>query len=136
MRHLPWNLRVADYLHGPGCRQQVAPVAGTTLPVYELVCAFLTPPIVLGTFVLIVAGLRRGVGLLRGLRPLAPFHALVVLYFLSRTRENAVKAIGDPGMNASLVALADKLEQRLDSIETLLDREVPGWRKPQERRNV
>ena len=60
----------------------------------------------------------------------------MVLSFLSRTRENTMKAAGDPAMNASLASLADRLEQRLDSIETLLDHEVPGWRKPQDRRNV
>ena len=60
----------------------------------------------------------------------------MVLYFLSRNRETAVKNAGDPTLNASLMNVADRLEQRLDSIETLLDHEVPGWRKPLERRNV
>jgi hypothetical protein len=53
------------------------------LPVYEIVCAFLTPPIVLAAFVGILLALRRAGRFVRGLRPLAPFHALVVLYFLS-----------------------------------------------------
>lgn len=60
----------------------------------------------------------------------------MILYFISRTRESRAKAVGDPAVNADLSNIADRLEQRLDSIETLLDHEVPGWRKPQERRNV
>jgi len=60
----------------------------------------------------------------------------MVLSFLSKNRANAAKAAGDPAMNASLSGLADKLDKRLDAIESLLDHEVPGWRKAQDRRNV
>jgi phage shock protein B len=60
----------------------------------------------------------------------------MVLHFLSRTRESRAKSAGDPVMNIELSSIADRLERRLDSIEDLLDHEVPGWRKPQERRNV
>lgn len=60
----------------------------------------------------------------------------MVLSFLSRNRANAAKAAGDPAMNASLISLADKIEKRLDAMENLLDHEVPGWRKSQDRRNV
>ena len=60
----------------------------------------------------------------------------MVLSFLSKNRANAAKAAGDPAMNASLSGLADKLEKRLDAIESLLDHEVPGWRKAQDRRNA
>ena len=52
----------------------------------------------------------------------------MLLHFLSRNRAAAVKAAGDPEMNASLSGLAERLERRLDAIETLLDHEVPGWR--------
>jgi phage shock protein B len=60
----------------------------------------------------------------------------IVLNFLSKRRDSAVKAAGDPGMNASLSALADKLEHRLDAIETILDHEVPGWRRDVNRRSA
>ena len=60
----------------------------------------------------------------------------MVLSFLSKNRANAAKAAGDPAMNASLISLADKIEKRLDAMENLLDHEVPGWRKSQDRRNV
>ncbi|HUR40097.1 MAG TPA: envelope stress response membrane protein PspB [Verrucomicrobiae bacterium] len=59
----------------------------------------------------------------------------MVLHFLSKHRANAVKAAGDPQMNASLITLADKIEKRLDAMESLLDHEVPGWRKSPDRRN-
>lgn len=60
----------------------------------------------------------------------------IILSFLSRRRESAVQAVGDPALNATLMGVAEKLEQRLDAIESLLDSETPGWRKPQDRRNV
>lgn len=59
----------------------------------------------------------------------------MVLSFLSRHRANAAKAAGDPAMNARLVEIAERLERRLDAIESLLDHEVPGWKKTQQRRN-
>ena len=60
----------------------------------------------------------------------------MVLSFLSRHRANAAKAAGDPGMNDRLVDIADRIERRLDAIESLLDHEVPGWKKSQDRRNA
>ena len=59
----------------------------------------------------------------------------MVLSFLSRNRANAAKAAGDPAMNARLVDVAERLERRLEAIESLLDHEVPGWKKAQQRRN-
>jgi phage shock protein B len=55
----------------------------------------------------------------------------MILNFLSRKRDAAVQAAGDPALNASLTGIADRLEKRLDAIEGLLDHEVPGWRQPQ-----
>lgn len=60
----------------------------------------------------------------------------MVLHYLTRNREIAAKAAGDPVMNARLVDIAERLERRLDAIESLLDHEVPGWKKAQERRNA
>ena len=60
----------------------------------------------------------------------------MILSFLSRNRANAAKAAGDPVMNARLVDVAERLERRLDAIESLLDHEVPGWKKAQQRRNA
>jgi phage shock protein B len=52
----------------------------------------------------------------------------IVLNFLSRKRDAAVQAAGDPALNATLTGVADRMEKRLDAIESLLDSEVPGWR--------
>lgn len=60
----------------------------------------------------------------------------MVLSFLSRHRANAAKAAGDPGMNARLVDIAERLERRIDAIESLLDHEVPGWKRTQDRRHA
>jgi phage shock protein B len=60
----------------------------------------------------------------------------MVLHYLARNRQSAAKAAGDPAMNARLVEIAERLERRLDAIESLLDHEMPGWKKSQERRNA
>lgn len=60
----------------------------------------------------------------------------MVLHYLTRNKEIAAKAAGDPTMNARMVDIAERLERRLDAIESLLDHEVPGWKKSQERRNA
>lgn len=59
----------------------------------------------------------------------------IILNFLSRKKDAAVQAGGDPKMNASLSNIADRLERRLDAIETILDHEVPGWRRDVMRRS-
>jgi phage shock protein B len=60
----------------------------------------------------------------------------LLLHYLTRKREAAAKAAGDPAMNARMVDIAERLERRLDAIESLLDHEVPGWKKSQERRQL
>jgi phage shock protein B len=59
----------------------------------------------------------------------------MVLHYLSRNKEIAARAAGDPTMNARLVDIAERLERRIDAIESLLEHEVPGWKKAQERRH-
>jgi phage shock protein B len=60
----------------------------------------------------------------------------MVLHFLSRRSQAAARAGGDPAMNASLTGIADRLEKRLDAIETILDHEIPGWRRDVNRRSA
>ena len=60
----------------------------------------------------------------------------MVLHYLTRNKEIAAKAAGDPTMNARLIDVAERLERRIDAIESLLDHEMPGWKRSQERRNV
>ena len=54
----------------------------------------------------------------------------IILNFLARRREASTKEAGDPALNATLNGVAGKLEKRLDAMETLLEHEVPGWRRP------
>lgn len=60
----------------------------------------------------------------------------MVLHYLTKNKEIAAKAAGDPAMNSRLVDIAERLERRIDAIETLLEHEMPGWKKAQERRNA
>ena len=60
----------------------------------------------------------------------------MVLHYLTKNKDIAAKAAGDPGMNAKLVDIADRLERRIEAIESLLEHEIPGWKKAQERRNA
>ena len=60
----------------------------------------------------------------------------MVLHYLTKNKDIKAKAAGDPATNARLVDIAERLERRLDAIESLLDHEVPGWKKSQERRNA
>jgi phage shock protein B len=59
----------------------------------------------------------------------------MVLHYLTKNKEIAAKAAGDPAMNSRLVDVAERLERRIDAIESLLEHEMPGWKKSQERRN-
>jgi phage shock protein B len=60
----------------------------------------------------------------------------MILHYLSKNKETAAKAAGDPAMNQKLVDIAERLERRIEAIESLLEHEMPGWKKSQERRNV
>jgi phage shock protein B len=60
----------------------------------------------------------------------------MVLHYLTKNKEIAARAAGDPAMNQRLVDVAERLERRIEAIESLLEHEVPGWRKAQERRNA
>ena len=60
----------------------------------------------------------------------------MVLHYLTKNKDIAAKAAGDPTMNAKLVEIAERLERRIEAIESLLEHEIPGWKKSQERRNA
>ena len=60
----------------------------------------------------------------------------MVLHYLTKNKEIAAKAAGDPATNSRLVDIAERLERRIDAIESLLEHEMPGWKKAQERRNA
>jgi len=60
----------------------------------------------------------------------------MVFHYLIKNKEIAARAAGDPAMNARLIEIAERLERRIESIETLLDHESPGWKKTHDRRNA
>ena len=59
----------------------------------------------------------------------------MVFHYLTKSKEIAAKAAGDPAMNARLIEIAERLERRIEAIETLLDHESPGWKKARDRRH-
>lgn len=59
----------------------------------------------------------------------------MIMYFLSKRREQAASSVASPAMNGDLLKIAEKLERRVQSLETILDAEVPGWRKNLDRRD-
>lgn len=59
----------------------------------------------------------------------------MVMYFLSKRREQTRAPAGSAAVSAELERIAEKLERRVQSLETILDAEVPGWRKNHERRD-
>lgn len=54
----------------------------------------------------------------------------MVLHYRERARQLRLDEGGQSETINDLRAYADKLEQRLQALETILDAEVPGWRKP------
>lgn len=59
----------------------------------------------------------------------------MILYYLLKRREQAGDAKPDPKMANDMLRIAEKLEARVQSLETILDSEVPGWRKNLEGRD-
>jgi phage shock protein B len=62
---------------------------------------------------------------------------IAIVWLILRHRERARQherglGISDNGANAEMAMLADKLERRVEALETILDAEVPGWRKRHE----
>lgn len=56
-------------------------------------------------------------------------------HYIFKRRESAATQTGDPLMNTKLQSIADRLEKRVQALETILDAEVPGWRKHMDRRD-
>ena len=55
----------------------------------------------------------------------------MVLWFVDRRRRDrlAEPSAGSPALNADLQRTAERMEQRIDALEKILDAESPGWRK-------
>ncbi len=58
-----------------------------------------------------------------------PAPLLIVMYFVTRWKQSREISGGDEAMLEELWRLAGRLEDRLASIETILDSELPEWRK-------
>lgn len=55
----------------------------------------------------------------------------LVLHYLSKSRAKKTLSKADEETLADLWTLSEKLERRVESLETILDREATGWRNRQ-----
>lgn len=58
-----------------------------------------------------------------------PAPLFIVLYFITKWKQTRELSGGDEKMMEELWLLSEKLDGRLESLETILDNELPGWRK-------
>jgi phage shock protein B len=57
----------------------------------------------------------------------APF--LIILHFITKWKQSREISGGDERLMEDLWNLAQRIEARLESLETILDNESPEWRK-------
>ena len=58
-----------------------------------------------------------------------PAPLLIVLHFVTKWKQSREISGGDEKMMEDLWRLSLRLEDRLEALETILDSEVPEWRK-------
>ena len=58
-----------------------------------------------------------------------PAPILIVLYFMSKWKQSRELSGADEAMLEDLWSLSQRLEERLEALETILDNEAPEWRK-------
>lgn len=58
-----------------------------------------------------------------------PAPLFIVLHFITKWKQSREISGGDERMLEDLWVLAQRLEERLESLETILDSELPDWRK-------
>ena len=58
-----------------------------------------------------------------------PAPLFIVLHFITKWRQSREISGGDEKMLEDLWLLARRLEERLESLEIILDSELPDWRK-------
>jgi phage shock protein B len=63
-----------------------------------------------------------------------PAPLFIVLYFITRWKEAREISGGDERMLEDLWALSQRLEERLESLERIMDNEQPEWRRSNEQR--
>lgn len=60
---------------------------------------------------------------------LIPAPLFIVLHFITKWKQSREISGGDEEMLEDLWTLSQRLEQRLESLETILDSELPDWRR-------
>lgn len=60
-----------------------------------------------------------------------PVPLFIVLHFITRWKQSREISGGDEKMLEDMWMLAQKLEERLEALETILDNEQPEWRRKQ-----
>ena len=58
-----------------------------------------------------------------------PAPLFIVLHFITKWKQSREISGGDEKMLEDVWLLAQRLEERLESLETILDSELPDWRK-------
>jgi phage shock protein B len=58
-----------------------------------------------------------------------PAPLFIVLHFITKWKQSREISGGDEQMLEDMWLLAQRLEERLESLETILDSELPDWRK-------
>ncbi len=58
-----------------------------------------------------------------------PAPLFIVLHFVTKWKQSREISGGDEKMMEDMWRLSQRLEDRLESLETILDNEVPNWRK-------
>lgn len=60
---------------------------------------------------------------------LIPAPLFIVLHFITKWKQSREISGGDEKMLEDMWALSQRLERRLESLETILDNELPDWRR-------
>jgi phage shock protein B len=60
-----------------------------------------------------------------------PAPLFIVLHFITKWKQSREISGGDEKMLEDLWSLSQKLEERLEALETILDNDSPEWRKKQ-----
>ena len=58
-----------------------------------------------------------------------PAPLFIVLHFITKWKQSREISAGDEQMLEDMWRLAQRLEERLESLETILDSELPDWRR-------
>ena len=58
-----------------------------------------------------------------------PAPLFIVLHFITKWKQSREISGGDEKMMEDMWLLAQRLEERLESLETILDSELPDWRR-------